>query len=174
MPTAYAVVTAASREGMAPNSDIIKADRLVCPNSKTLPSCPFVPTRTGTLAILPAARAAFGLATSVMLSTTGLKSKICSSMIFWIVVKLAARTHARGLSCGVQFRALTRVSQLFVEFIPTFRKPARAAVPLSRIAARKEGFCGGAVIIASTDSAPDDSPNRVTLAGFPPKARMLR
>jgi len=71
VPTAYAVAISAASAGKAPNVACMYAVRFVWPNSKTRPSWPFDPVRTGTLATLPAARAAFGLLMSVTPSRTG-------------------------------------------------------------------------------------------------------
>ena len=72
-----------------------------------------------------------------------------------------------------QFRDETRESQDLVELTPSPRKPARVAVPLSKIAALNGGLWGIEVISASTDNAPADSPNIVTFEGSPPNDRML-
>jgi hypothetical protein len=160
---------------MAPNVLWIYAERFVCPNSKTRPSWPFVPVRTGTRAIFPAARAALGLLISVMLSTTGWKDKAACSMMFCIVVAGAARTQARSSECSEveQFRDETRDSHDLVELAPAPIMPAKVTVPLSRIAALNGGLCGIEVTSASTDNAPADSPNNVILNGSPPKARIF-
>ena len=125
--------------------------------------------------MFPAARAAAGLATRVMLSTTGWKERAACSMMLCIVVAGAARTQARSLGCFCveQFRDETRESHELVELVPTPMMPAKVAVPLSRIAALKGGLWGIEVTSASTDKAPADSPNIVTLDGSPPKDRML-
>jgi hypothetical protein len=77
-------------------------------------------------------------------------------------------------STVLQFRDETRESHDVVEFAPAPMMPARLAVPLSRIAALKGGLWGDEVTSASTDNAPADSPNIVTLDGLPPKHRMFR
>jgi hypothetical protein len=125
--------------------------------------------------MFPEARASSGLATRVMLSTTGWKESAACSMMLLIVVAGASRTQDRSSLCVdvEQFKDETRDSHDLVEFTPTPMMPAKVAVPLSRIAALKGGLRGDEVTSASTDKAPADSPNIVTLDGSPPKDRML-
>jgi hypothetical protein len=120
----------------------------------------------GTRATFPAILAAVAFAINVTPSMTGRKGSAKFSIMLFIVVAGAARTQASV----VQRRDAVRFNQDASELVPKLSKISSSCVPLSMIAARNGGFFGKLFTNASTDSAPADSPNMVTLVGLPPKA----
>jgi len=139
--------------------------------AKMRPSCPLVPVRMGTLAMLPVARAASTNSSCVMLSLTGRKARASSSARAFIVFTFAARAQESISELfPLQFSFDMSVSQADVlEFSSLYE----VAWPLCMIAARNGGLSGMVVMRSSTERAPADSPKIVTLVGSPPKAWMF-